>query len=243
MSYQVKGMVFKMNKKTMIIVVLTLIMMVTVYQIGKAEPQSDSAQVVVNDTAIRIRIIPNSNKYEDQQAKKMVRYAIDEYLAANKSSFESISSTREFIMKNIGEIESKVGHVLDAINYDLDFEVSYGAHLFPEKQYNGETYEEGYYESLVITIGEGMGNNWWCFMNPDLCLGPSATSNQEAESNWNVQYEAMENTQEAFQTQNFKSYIGEVVDTLFGSRENEAESYVSADTSAKANWYLYEDEY
>lgn len=244
MRYQVKGMVFNMNQKTTIIVVLTLIMMVTVYQIGKAEPQSDSAQVVVNDTAIRIRIIPNSNKYEDQQAKKMVRYAIDEYLAANKSSFESISSTREFIMKNIGEIESKVGHVLDAINYDLGFEVSYGAHLFPEKQYNGETYEEGYYESLVITIGEGMGNNWWCFMNPDLCLGPSANSEQsEDDSDWNTQYNAMENTQEAFQTKNFKLYIGEVVDALFGSKETENESYVLADTTTKENWYLYEDEY
>ena len=59
MRYQVKGMVFRMNQKSTIIVVLTLIMMVTVYQIGKAEPQSDQAQVVVNDTAIRIRIIPN----------------------------------------------------------------------------------------------------------------------------------------------------------------------------------------
>ncbi len=45
-------MVFKMNQKTTIIVVLTLIMMVTVYQIGKAEPQSNNAQVVVNDTAM-----------------------------------------------------------------------------------------------------------------------------------------------------------------------------------------------
>lgn len=242
MRYQVKGMVFKMNQKTTIIVVLTLIMMVTVYQIGKAEPQSNNAQVVVNDTAIRIRIIPNSNKYEDQQAKKMVRYAIDEYLAANKSSFESISSTREFIMQSIGEIESKVQHVLDAINYELDFEVSYGAHLFPEKQYNGETYEEGYYESLVITIGEGMGNNWWCFMNPDLCLGPSASSNQSDDtSNWNAQYNAMETTQEAFQEKNFKSYISEVVDTLFGTKETE--TYASVDDSEKESWYLYEDEY
>ena len=82
-----KGTVFNMNQKTTIIVVLTLIMMVTVYQIGKAEPQGNNAQVVVNDTAIRIRIIPNSNRYEDQQAKKMVRYAMDEYLASNKASF------------------------------------------------------------------------------------------------------------------------------------------------------------
>ena len=242
MRYQVKGMVFRMNQKSTIIVVLTLIMMVTVYQIGKAEPQSDTAQVVVNDTAIRIRIIPNSNKYEDQQAKKMVRYAIDEYLSTNKSSFETINSTREFIMTNIGEIETKVQHVLSAINYDLDFNVSYGAHLFPEKQYNGETYEAGYYESLVITIGEGLGNNWWCFMNPDLCLGPSASANEsEDASEWNMQYNAMESTQEAFQEKKFKSYIAEVVENLFG--KSDAETYDVSDNSVKESWYLYEDEY
>ena len=39
----------------------------------------------------------------------------------------------------------------------------------------------------------------------------------------------------------FKSYIGEVVDTLFGTKETEA--YVISDDSTKANWYLYEDEY
>ena len=114
--------------------------------------------------------------------------------------------------------------------------------FIPEKQYNGETYEAGYYESLVITIGEGMGNNWWCFMNPDLCLGPSATSNEsEDSSEWNAQYNAMESTQEAFQEKKFKSYIGEVVDTLFGTKETEA--YVISDDLAKSNWYLYEDEY
>lgn len=36
MRYQVKGMVFRMNQKSTIIVVLTLIMMVTVYQIGES---------------------------------------------------------------------------------------------------------------------------------------------------------------------------------------------------------------
>lgn len=237
-----KGTVFKMKQKSTIIVVLTLIMMVTVYQIGKAEPQGNSAQIEVNDTAIRIRIIPNSNKYEDQQAKKMVRYAMDEYLNSNKSSFETVESTREFITNNIGQIEETVAHVLDTINYESGFEVSYGAHLFPEKQYNGETYEQGYYESLVITIGEGRGNNWWCFMNPDLCLGPSAKASESNESSdWNNQYNAMETTQEAFQEKKFKSYIAEVFDNFFGDKETEA--YVSSENVEKESWYLYEDEY
>ena len=32
------------------------------------------------------------------------------------------------------------------------------------------TYKEGNYESLVITLGEGMGKNWWCVLFPPICL-------------------------------------------------------------------------
>ncbi len=33
--------------------------------------------------------------------------------------------------------------------------VKYGLNYFPEKKYKGIVYKEGYYESLVVTIGEG----------------------------------------------------------------------------------------
>ena len=31
-------------------------------------------------------------------------------------------------------------------------------------------YKAGNYESLVVTIGEGAGNNFWCVLFPPLCL-------------------------------------------------------------------------
>jgi stage II sporulation protein R len=48
---------------------------------------------------------------------------------------------------------------------------------FQKKTYKGVTYEEGYYESLVITLGSGMGDNWWCLMYPPLCLMESESEN------------------------------------------------------------------
>ena len=41
---------------------------------------------------------------------------------------------------------------------------------FPEKEYKGTIYKEGKYESLVITLGNGQGNNFWCVLFPPLCL-------------------------------------------------------------------------
>ena len=32
------------------------------------------------------------------------------------------------------------------------------------------TYQEGYYESLVISIGDANGDNFWCVLFPNFCL-------------------------------------------------------------------------
>ena len=36
--------------------------------------------------------------------------------------------------------------------------------------YNNEIYPEGEYESLVITLGDGEGDNFWCVLFPPLCF-------------------------------------------------------------------------
>ena len=36
--------------------------------------------------------------------------------------------------------------------------------------YNNEEYSEGMYESLVITLGAGEGDNFWCILFPPLCM-------------------------------------------------------------------------
>ena len=36
--------------------------------------------------------------------------------------------------------------------------------------FNGVKYKSGYYESLVVTLGNGLGPNYWCVLYPPLCL-------------------------------------------------------------------------
>ena len=51
----------------------------------------------------------------------------------------------------------------------MDYEVSFGLNYFPEKEYKGVVYKEGEYESLVITLGNGEGENFWCVLFPPIC--------------------------------------------------------------------------
>lgn len=64
-------------------------------------------------------------------------------------------------------------------NYTDDFNISFGLNYFPEKEYKGVTYEAGTYNSLVITLGSGVGKNWWCVMFPPLCLLEGKNNNTD----------------------------------------------------------------
>ena len=50
------------------------------------------------------------------------------------------------------------------------FHIHYGKNYFPQKEYKDIIYESGEYESLVITLGEGKGENFWCVLFPPLCF-------------------------------------------------------------------------
>ena len=52
---------------------------------------------------------------------------------------------------------------------------------FPTRVYEGVTLEAGVYDALIVELGTGKGDNWWCVIYPPLCFSGEATGN-------NVQY-------------------------------------------------------
>ena len=63
--------------------------------------------------------------------------------------------------------------------YNVSYDINYGKNYFPEKNFRGEIYPEGEYESLVISLGEATGENWWCVMYPPLCLVENKSKEKE----------------------------------------------------------------
>ena len=41
---------------------------------------------------------------------------------------------------------------------------------FPTRSYENVTLEEGVYDALIIELGSGKGDNWWCIVYPPLCF-------------------------------------------------------------------------
>ena len=42
--------------------------------------------------------------------------------------------------------------------------------IFPTRSYDGIVFEQGEYDALVVNLGSGKGDNWWCVVYPPLCF-------------------------------------------------------------------------
>ena len=68
-------------------------------------------------------------------------------------------------------IEDNMDTIKDIVEeYNVPYNINYGNNYFPSKTYKGVMYPAGNYESLVITLGDGVGANFWCVLFPPLCL-------------------------------------------------------------------------
>ena len=128
------------------------------------------SSLVIPEDALRIRVIANSNDEYDQGVKSIVKENIQYKMYDLLKDTKGVDEARKIIHNNLNNIDSEVKRTLQSLNYNLGYDINYGLNYFPSKEYKGVIYNEGYYESLVITLGEGKGDNWWCVLFPPLCL-------------------------------------------------------------------------
>ncbi len=127
-------------------------------------------KVVIPKESIRFRVIANSNKEEDQALKKEVVRNLSSNVKMLEFSPKDLINSRETIKNSIPDFQEVIEKTLEENQANLEYKINYGMNYFPEKEYKGVTYEEGEYESLVITLGNGLGENFWCVLFPPLCL-------------------------------------------------------------------------
>ena len=134
---------------------------------------ANKEEILIPSDAIRFRVIANSDDKHDQELKMEVKQAIEEEVNKLMIDAKNSEEAKLLIENNLEKIEQIVNQ------YTKDNNVSFGINYFPEKEYHGVTYPSGNYESLVITLGNGIGSNWWCVMFPPLCLLEAKNENTE----------------------------------------------------------------
>ncbi len=146
------------------IIILFLILGLCFFSIKKV------SSIEIPNDAIRVRVIASSNSYNDQEIKKKVKEKLQDYLFELLKDAKSTNEATDIINNNLENINEIVNNVLISNNSNLKYSVNYGLNYFPQKVYKGIEYKEGYYNSLVVTLGNGKGKNWWCVLFPPLCL-------------------------------------------------------------------------
>lgn len=158
--------------------IFLILMILSLIYIGNNRPQSEN---IIPDEAIRFRVIANSNTAYDQNIKIQIRNTIQNEILKLIGNSKSLDETRNIIQEHQKELYNITKNKLEELNYDKDFEINYGYNYFPKKKYKGVTYKAGNYESLVITLGEGEGENFWCVLFPPLCLLEADETTTETE--------------------------------------------------------------
>ena len=160
--------------KRKIFIILFLLIVVSIYQIT-------NQTIFIPDTSIRLRVIPNSNDPKDINIKEQVKEYLEKDIYTLTKDTTDIEDARNIINNNLKNIDNNIESLFKKNNYNLPYEVNFGSNYFPQKEYKGITYEEGFYESLVISIGEAKGDNWWCVLFPNFCL-VDTSNNQDYKS-------------------------------------------------------------
>lgn len=138
----------------------------------------------IPEESIRLRVLANSNDEYDQEIKKEVALALQDEISNILTDEDNIDTAKTKLKQNIDKLDYKINNIFSAKNYNRSYNINLGLNYFPQKEFKGITYNEGYYESILVTIGEGKGNNWWCVLFPPLCV-------LEAEESDNIEYTSL----------------------------------------------------
>jgi stage II sporulation protein R len=124
---------------------------------------SGAADAIPAD-AIQVRIIANSNTSEDQQVKSLVYQEIQPLLQKAADTFQSTAQLEQQLTQISNEISQKAGAITDQ-----EIQIDLANALIPAKTDGIYFYAQDFHKALIITIGSGKGDNWWCALFPKVC--------------------------------------------------------------------------
>lgn len=121
-------------------------------------------------SVFRLHIRANSNSEEDQATKLAVRDALLPFTSELFADCNGLPDAVKIAKSESSAIISHINSTLSTLGADYGARISVGKEEFPERNYGGEVYPAGEYTALIVELGEGEGDNWWCVLFPSLCL-------------------------------------------------------------------------
>lgn len=119
---------------------------------------------------LRIHIRANSNSEADQNVKYKVKDGVVDALIPLLAEVETFDEAKEVMSQNFALIESVANEILQDNGFAYTCKAKIDNEFFPTRVYENLTLEEGYYDALILELGSGAGDNWWCLVYPAFCF-------------------------------------------------------------------------
>ncbi len=119
---------------------------------------------------LRIHIRADSNDEQAQAVKYLVKEAVVEYLTPYIAQCDTKRKAETLLTDRLEEIEAVADEVLRENGFDYKSSAGVKNEKFPTRVYGSLTLSAGFYDALIINLGSGSGDNWWCVVYPPLCF-------------------------------------------------------------------------
>ena len=123
-----------------------------------------------NAEFLRIHIRADSNDQADQNVKFQVKSAVVDYLTPYLANAQTKQQAMSVVKEQLSAIEEVCDKVLKANGFTYTSHAKLCQEQFPDRSYGDVTLAAGVYDALIIELGSGSGNNWWCVVYPPLCF-------------------------------------------------------------------------
>ncbi len=182
-------------KNNVVIYIVAALMLGCILTLVLCACNQNVSQQQLADECIRIHIRANSNSEQDQSVKLAVRDAITTYLSGRLDNCKTKSDAKNVLEREQNNLVEIANQTLYANNFTYKASIALKNEYFPDRQYDEYDFPEGYYDALIIYLGEGVGDNWWCVAFPPLCFVPTTNNGEKIV---------------------YKSWVKEWLDRLFG---------------------------
>ena len=155
-------------KKFCIIFLLSIIISLTV--LGFSGIWQSGEKMADGGAYLRIHIRADSNDPQAQAVKYTVRDEVVEYLTPLVAEYETKTEAMNGVAQNLDTIAAVATQTLHRKGFSYTATAELTVENFPTRVYADHTLPAGEYSALIIRLGSGAGDNWWCVVYPPLCF-------------------------------------------------------------------------
>jgi len=124
----------------------------------------------ISESVVRIHIRANSNSSSDQNIKLLVRDNVVDFISNRIASCGDKDDVLHTLSMSLVDIESIANEILFNNGFNYVASATIDNEYFPSRDYDGMTFPSDYYDALILSLGSGNGDNWWCVAYPPLCF-------------------------------------------------------------------------